>query len=710
MKLKSYICGRWHEGAGEGALLRDATTGAVVAQASTDGVDFRAVLDYARRTGGPALRDLTFHQRAALVKQLAKFLMDRKDEFYALSYATGATKADSWIDIDGGIGTLFVFASKGARELPDSRVYVDGAVEALSKTGTFIGQHICTPLEGAAVHINAFNFPVWGMLEKLAPTLIAGVPAIVKPATATAYLTELVVRRIIESGILPAGSLQLLCGSAGDLFEHFECQDAVAFTGSASTAASLRRHPNVIARSVRFTAETDSLNSSILGPDAVAGTPELDLFVREVVREMTVKAGQKCTAIRKAIVPAAIAGDVIDALRAALGKVVVGDPRLEQVKMGPVASLAQRREVREQLAKLEREAEIVYGGTASGATASGGASSASGAAGTGFGANRSGLGIELIGADADRGAFVSPTLLYCRDSSAATAIHEVEAFGPICTVVPYRDIDDAVTLARRGGGSLVSSVFSADDAAAARLVLGLAPYHGRVLVVNRTCAKESTGHGSPLPHLVHGGPGRAGGGEEMGGIRGVMHYMQRTAIQGSPDTIAAVTGRWTRGARPKDPMVHPFRKPFHELAIGDSFFSAQREVTVEDIERFAELSGDHFYAHMNEADAARNPFFGGRVAHGYFLVSAAAGLFVEPAYGPVLANYGLDNLRFLKPVKPGDRIKVRLTCKEKSLRPDKGYGEVRWDTEITNQNAEAVAQYDVLTMVSERAIPDSPQP
>ncbi|MEJ0040160.1 MAG: phenylacetic acid degradation bifunctional protein PaaZ [Gammaproteobacteria bacterium] len=689
MKLKSYVSGRWHEGAGEGALLRDATTGAVVAQASTDGVDFGAALDYARRVGGPALRELTFHQRAALVKQLANFLTDRKEEFYALSYATGATKADSWIDIDGGISTLFVFASKGARELPDSRVYVDGAPEALSKTGTFIGQHIRTSLEGAAVHINAFNFPVWGMLEKLAPTLIAGMPAIVKPATATAYLTELVVRRIVESGILPAGALQLLCGSAGDLFDHLECQDAVAFTGSASTAASLRRHPNVIARSVRFTAETDSLNSSILGPDAIAGTPELDLFVREVVREMTVKAGQKCTAIRKAIVPAAVADDVVEALRAALGKVIVGNPRLEQVRMGPVASLAQRREVREQLARLEREAEVVHGVRTGGAGASA-------------------SGVELIGADAEKGAFVSPTLLYCRDSGAAKAIHEVEAFGPVCTVVPYHDVDDAIALARRGGGSLVSSVFSADDVTAARLVLGLAPYHGRVLVVNRTCAKESTGHGSPLPHLVHGGPGRAGGGEEMGGIRGVMHYMQRTAVQGSPDTIAAVTGRWTRGARPRDPGVHPFRKLFQDLVIGDSFFSAQREVTLDDIERFAELSGDHFYAHMNEADAARNPFFGGRVAHGYFLISAAAGLFVEPAYGPVLANYGIDNLRFLKPVKPGDRIKVRLTCKEKSLRPDKGYGEVRWDTEITNQNAEQVAQYDVLTMVSDRRVPDSP--
>jgi oxepin-CoA hydrolase / 3-oxo-5,6-dehydrosuberyl-CoA semialdehyde dehydrogenase len=689
MKLKSYVCGRWHEGTGEGALLRDATTGAVVAQASSDGIDFKAVLDYGRRIGGPALRDLTFHQRALLVKQLAKFLTDRKDEFYALSYATGATKADSWIDIDGGIGTLFVFASKGTRELPDSRVFVDGAAEALSRTGTFIGQHICTSLEGAAVHINAFNFPVWGMLEKLAPTLIAGVPAIVKPATSTAYLTELVVRRIIESGILPAGALQLLCGSAGDLFEHLECQDAVAFTGSASTAAALRRHPNVIARSVRFTAETDSLNSSILGPDAIAGTPELDLFVREVAREMTVKAGQKCTAIRKAIVPAAMAGDVVDALRAVLGKVVVGDPRLDEVRMGPVVSLAQRREVREQLAKLEREADVVHGGRAAAAAAS---------------------GPDLVGADGEKGAFMSPTLLYCRDSSAANAIHEVEAFGPVCTVVPYRDTDDAIALARRGGGSLVSSVFSADDNIAARLVLGLAPYHGRILVVNRTCAKESTGHGSPLPHLVHGGPGRAGGGEEMGGIRGVMHYLQRTAVQGSPDTIAAVTGRWTRGARPKDPNVHPFRKPFEDLEIGDSFFSAQREVTLEDIERFAALSGDHFYAHMIEADAARNPFFGGRVAHGYFLISAAAGLFVDPAYGPVLANYGIDGLRFLKPVKPGDRIKVRLTCKEKSLRPDKGYGEVRWDTEITNQNAEPVAQYDVLTMVSEGKIPDEVNP
>jgi oxepin-CoA hydrolase/3-oxo-5,6-dehydrosuberyl-CoA semialdehyde dehydrogenase len=530
------------------------------------------------------------------------------------------------------------------------------------------------------VHINAFNFPVWGMLEKLAPALLAGVPAIVKPATQTCYLTERVFRRIVESGILPEGAVQLICGGVGDLFEHLTCQDFVSFTGSAATALKLRQHPVVSANSVRFTSETDSLNSSILGPDALPGTPELDLFVREVVREMTVKAGQKCTAIRKALVPAAAAAAVLEALRAALGKVVMGDPRLENVRMGPVASLSQRREVLERVALLRREAELVCGDTGR---------------------------PQPLGADAERGAFVSPTLLYCRDGGRARAIHSVEAFGPVCTLVPYDSLEDAIALAQRGGGSLVASVFSADDAVAAQLVLGLAPFHGRILVVNRHCAKESTGHGSPLPHLVHGGPGRAGGGEEMGGIRGVMHYLQRTAVQGTPDVLTAVTGRWVRGARELDPGTHPFRKPFAALAIGDTFNSAEREVTVADIEAFAALSGDRFYAHMDEAQAARNPLFGGRVAHGYFLISAAAGLFVDPPYGPVLANYGIDGLRFTKPVKPGDRIKVRLTCKEKSLRAGAGYGEVRWDTSISNQSGETVASYDVLTMVSEEAVPDA---
>ncbi len=681
MQLQSFAAGRWQTGTSNVVALRDATTGAVVASSSAEGIDYRAMLDHARKVGGPNLRKLTFHERAGLIKTLARRLGDYKDELYGLSYSTGATKSDSWIDIDGGIGTLFVYASKGSRELPNSHVYVDGAIEAISKTGSFVGQHIYVPLEGVAVHINAFNFPVWGMLEKLAPALLAGIPSIVKPATATSYLTERVVRRIVESGILPEGSLQLICGGVGDLFDHLDCQDVVSFTGSASTAQTLRQHPAIVTNSVRFTAETDSLNSSVLGPDAGPGTPELDLFVREVVREMTAKAGQKCTAIRKAIVPQSQVDSVVDALRAALGKIVVGDPRLDQVKMGPLASLGQRREVREQLCRLQREAQIVYGGAPESA--------------------------NIVGADADKGAFMSPTLLLCRDTESAREIHSVEAFGPVCTVVPYKDIDSAIALARRGGGSLAGSVFTADDGTAARLVLGLAPFHGRVLVVNRDCAKESTGHGSPLPHLVHGGPGRAGGGEELGGIRGVLHYMQRTAVQGTPGVIAAVTGRWVRGARQLDPGVHPFRKPFGALQIGDTFNSGEREVTIEDIERFAEISGDRFYAHMDEQAARRNPLFGGRVAHGYFLVSAAAGLFVDPPYGPVLANYGIDGLRFTKPVKPGDRIKVRLTCKEKTLRADKGFGEVRWDTEVTNQNGETVASYDVLTMVSEKAIPDA---
>jgi oxepin-CoA hydrolase/3-oxo-5,6-dehydrosuberyl-CoA semialdehyde dehydrogenase len=680
MQLESFLAGRWQAGAGTPTALRDATTGEVIASASSEGLDVCAALDHARNVGGPNLRRLTFHERAALLKALAKHLTEKKEELYTLSYATGATKSDSWIDIDGGIATLFVYASKGMRELPDAHVYIDGATETLSKSGGFAGQHICLPLEGAAVHINAFNFPVWGMLEKLAPAFLAGVPAIVKPATATAYLTELAFRRIIESGLLPEGAVQLICGSVGDLFDHLTCQDIVAFTGSASTARKLRTHPAVIDHSVRFTAETDSLNSCVLGPDATPGTPEFDLFVREVAREMTVKAGQKCTAIRKAIVPAASAAEVVAALQAALGKIVLGNPRLEKVRMGPVASLAQRREVLGQLARLQREAEVICG---------------------------NGRQLELADADGDRGAFIAPTLLYCREAANAAAIHEVEAFGPVCTVVTYEGVDSAIELARRGAGSLVGSVFTADESQAARLVLGLAPFHGRVLVVNRHCAKESTGHGSPLPHLVHGGPGRAGGGEEMGGIRGVLHYMQRTAVQGTPDVLTAISGRWIKGSRQRDPGAHPFRIPFGNLMLGDSFNSGEREVTVADIERFADLSGDHFYAHMDEAAARRNPIFGGRVAHGYFLISAAAGLFVDPPLGPVLANYGIDSLRFTKPVKPGDRIKVRITCKEKSLRTGQSYGEVRWDALITNQDGEPVAAYDVLTMVSEKMVPDA---
>jgi oxepin-CoA hydrolase/3-oxo-5,6-dehydrosuberyl-CoA semialdehyde dehydrogenase len=659
--------------------MRDASTGEIVGQASSTGLDFAAMLSHARNVGGPALRALTFHQRAALLKGLAKRLSELKEDFYTLSYRTGATRNDSAIDIDGGIGTVFAFAGKATRELPNSRVYVDGAVEGLSKSGSFVGQHVYVSREGAAVHINAFNFPVWGMLEKLAPAILAGGPVIVKPATATAYLTELVVHRIVESGFLPEGALQLVCGSLGDLFDHLNCQDMVSFTGSADTAARLRVHPTIIRQAVRFVAETDSLNSSILAADAAPGTAECELFVKEVAREMTVKAGQKCTAIRKALVPAPFVADVVAALQSALQKITLGDPRAEGVHMGPLVSLAQRSDVLHRVADLRREAELVAGNLEH---------------------------FALKDADRERGAFVPPLLLLCRDPHAARAVHDVEAFGPVATVLPYHGTDDAIALARRGQGSLAASVFSADDALAGRLVLGLAPYHGRVLVVNGSCAKESTGHGSPLAPLVHGGPGRAGGGEEMGGIRGVLHYMQRTAVQGSPQTITVVGGRWVRGSRLRDPGVHPFRIPFNELELGDTLKSDEREVTVLDIERFAALSGDNFYAHMDEKEAARNPFFGGRVAHGYFLISAAAGLFVDPAYGPVLGNYGIDQLRFVKPVKPKDRIKVRLTCAEKSLHADKGWGEVGWDTEITNQNDETVASYTVLTMVSIYPVPD----
>ncbi len=678
-QLQSYVRGGWQSGRGPHAALRDASTGELVAEASSGGIDFAAVLQFARIRGGAALRALTFHQRAGLLKALAKRLSECKEELYALSYCTGATRDDSWIDIDGGIGAVFAFAGKGARELPNGHVYLDGGIEALSKGGGFVGQHIYVPREGAAVHINAFNFPVWGMLEKLAPALLAGVPAIVKPATATAYLTELAVRRIIESGILPEGALQLVCGGLDDLFDHLTCQDMVSFTGSAQTAARLRTHPCIVRHSVPFTAEADSLNSSILAPDAAPGTAEFDLFIEEVAREMTVKAGQKCTAIRKALVPAPYADQAVAALEAALRKVIVGDPRAQGVRMGPLVSLVQRADVLARLEELRRETDLVVG---------------------------SADAFEVRGADRERGAFLPPLLLLCRDPHAARAVHEVEAFGPIATLVPYRDSADAIALARRSGGSLVASVFCADDTLAGRFVLGLASHHGRILVVNARCAKESTGHGSPLAPLVHGGPGRAGGGEEMGGIRGVLHYMQRTAVQGSPDVLTALGGRWVRGSRLRDPGIHPFRIAFNELQLGDTFKSTEREVTTADIERFAALTGDTFYAHMSDSEAARNPLFGSRVAHGYFLISAAAGLFVDPDYGPVLGNYGLDELRFVKPAKPGDRIKVRLTCARKSLRADKGWGEVAWDTEITNQNGETVASYDVLTMVSIHAVPD----
>ncbi len=671
--LESYVQGQWQSGDGAGSPLVSAVNGAPIASISSSGLDFRAVLDHARRIGGPNLRRYTFHERALMLKAVAQHLNDCKEELYTLSTQTGATRKDGWIDIDGGISTVFVMSSKGRREMPNSHVYLDGEPEMLSRKGTFAGQHIYMPLRGAAVHINAFNFPVWGTLEKLAPTLLAGMPAIIKPASSTAYLTELLVRRIMDSGILPEGSVQLICGGVGDLFDHLASQDVISFTGSKRTAEKLQQHPRVVSESVRFTAETDSLNACILGPDATPGTPEFDLYIAEVVREMTSKAGQKCTAIRRIIAPSAVAADLVRALSDALGKIRIGNPASCDVDMGALASLGQRDEVRQRVGDLADDANVVFGNHDD---------------------------FELTDADASKGAFFMPTLLHCEKPLRAQRVHTVEAFGPVSTVLPYDTLDEAIELALLGDGSLVGSIVTHDDDVARELVLGCASYHGRMLVINRHCAGESTGHGSPLPHLVHGGPGRAGGGEELGGVRGALHYMQRTALQGSPQTLSHITGRWIRGADQITGKQHPFRKTFDELEIGDTRLTDSRKVTLDDINHFADFTGDQFYAHTDEAAAAANPFFEGRVAHGYLIVSFAAGLFVDPDFGPVLANYGVDNLRFAQPVNYGDALKVRLTCKQKTLREGSGYGEVRWDTEVTNQDDEIVATYDVLTMVA----------
>ncbi|HEY4726492.1 MAG TPA: phenylacetic acid degradation bifunctional protein PaaZ, partial [Actinomycetota bacterium] len=618
------------------------------------------------------LRELTFHQRAAALKRLAAFLRERRDGLYELSAGSGATAGDAGVDVDGGIGALFVYASKGRRELPNDVLYIDGPPEPLGRGGTFVGQQVHTSRRGVAVLVNAFNFPVWGMLEKLAPAVLAGMPVIVKPASQTAYVAELAFRHMVESQALPPGSIQLLCGAVGDLFDHLTGQDTIAFTGSAATAHRLRCHPAVVRESVRFNAEADSLNCSILGPDAAPGTEEFQLFVTEVVRELTQKTGQKCTAIRRSLVPAEHVGAVVDALGDRLAEVRVGDPRDQATTMGPLVSRAQLAEVGRAVAELGRGAEVAVGGPGR---------------------------PELASGDPERGAFHAPTVLVAT-SPRAPELHTVEAFGPVTSVIGYRGAADAVELAALGRGSLVGSVVTADPGFARQVVLGVAPWHGRLLVLDRHDAAESTGHGAPLPHLVHGGPGRAGGGEELGGIRAVLHHMQVTSISASPATVTAVTGRWTAGAPTTSGPVHPFRRHFEELAIGETLHTAARTVTMEDIERFADLSGDRFYAHMDEAAAKANPVFDGRVAHGYFVVSAAAGLFVDPDPGPCLANYGLERLRFTRPVYPGDTLRVALTCKQKSAREGEDYGEVRWDVVVSNQDGDKVATYDVLTLVA----------
>ncbi|SIK00739.1 Putative phenylacetic acid degradation protein PaaN [Mycobacteroides abscessus subsp. abscessus] len=677
--IPSFVKGNWWTPSNPQKLseIQDTSTEEVIFTASTEGIDTAGAIEYARTVGQKNLGELTIHERALKLKELAIYLNEHKQELYDISFASGSTQRDHYIDIDGGIGTLFTFSSKGRRELPNSNVIIDGATEPLSKDGSFAGEHIYTRLPGVAVEINAFNFPVWGMLEKFAPAFIAGMPSIVKPATATGYVTEACVRLMLEAGVLPEGSIQLISGSARDLLDYLDYRDHVAFTGSASTAQTLRAHPNIQTKGVRFTAETDSLNAAILGPDAEVGTPEFNAFIKSVFVEITAKAGQKCTAIRRVIVPAGRRDDVIKALAETISsKVKIGDPRTEGSTTGALASSEQKGEVSSSVEKL----------TAAGGT------------------------IAFQSEAPSEGAFYPVTILTF-DDPRNEAVHSVEAFGPVTSVIEYSDFGEAIELANLGEGSLVATVCTNDREIAQQAVLGIAAHHGRVLVLNREDAKTSTGHGSPVPHLVHGGPGRAGGGEELGGVRAVKHYMQRTAIQGSPNMLTAITGVWHQGADARTVTresvdtgegVHPFRKSLAELKIGDQFVSPLRKVTLEDITAFADSTGDQFYAHTDEEAAAANPFFPRRVAHGYLLVSWAAGLFVDAAPGPVLANYGLENLRFITPVTYDDSIRVTLTAKKITPRVTDEYGEVAWDAVLHNQNDEIVATYDVLTLVEKK--------
>lgn len=669
LDLQSYAAGRWINPDQSARQMYSAVTGEAVARGGA-ALDMQAMLDHATSRGGPALREMDFHQRAKMIKALASYLNSRKEELYALNAMTGATRADGWIDIEGGIGTLFVFASKGRREMPEGHVYVDGGLEQLGKTGRFLGQHVAVPLQGVAVHINAFNFPVWGMLEKLAPCLLAGVPAIVKPATATAWLTEACFKMIIASGLLPEGAVQLVVGQTGDLLDRLGPQDVVSFTGSADTALLLRSNQNILRQGTRFIAEQDSLNASILGPDITPDAPEFELFIKEVTREMTTKAGQKCTAIRRIIVPDTMMDQVSDALSARLAKTRIGDPALETTRMGALAGANQKADVLERIAQLRSEAEVIFDGQ----------------------------DLQIDAADPDKGAFVKPMLLRSTDPDATRVIHEVEAFGPVSTLMAYRDLPHATKLANQGGGSLVASVITHDPSVARQMVLASGAWHGRLYFNDRDSMAESTGHGSPMPHLIHGGPGRAGGGEEMGGIRGVLHYMQRVAVQGSPDMIQAITEEWVSGAQEITTETHPFQRVFDEIKIGETLRTESRKISLEDIEHFAHFTGDTFYAHMDEEAARANPFFPGRVAHGYLLLSFAAGLFVQPDPGPVLANTGLNALSFQKPVSPDDHLHVRLTAKRKTRRTAE-YGEVAWNATLYNQNEEQVAEYELLTMV-----------
>ncbi len=678
-KLENYITGRWIKGDGDGQDLYNAVNGQVIASATSKGIDFAGALQYGREVGNPALRKMSFHERGRMLRALALHLTAQKEKFYAISYQTGATKVDSWIDIEGGIGNLFANASL-RRKFPTEFYCLDGENHNLGKGNTFMAQHILVPKEGVAVHINAFNFPVWGMLEKIAVNLLAGMPAIVKPATITSFLTEAVVKEVISSGILPAGALQLICGSVGDLLDHVNSQDVVTFTGSATTGLMLKSNKNILKENVPFTMEADSLNCIVLGDDVMPDKPEWEVFIKEVKKEMTVKAGQKCTAIRRIFVPEKTLEDVQKAIAAALAQTVIGNPLNEKVRMGALAGQSQREEVKSQVQKLLAASQIVYGSLDS---------------------------VEVTDADANKGAFLSPLLLLNEKPFATEQTHSIEAFGPVSTIMPYKNIDDAIALSKKGKGSLCSTIVTANNAIARQYVLSAATHHGRILVLNNDCAKESTGHGSPLPLLVHGGPGRAGGGEEMGGMRGVKHYMQRVAVQGSPTTLTAITNVYQPYAKGNTNTIHPFKKYFEELKIGDQLITAKRTITSKDIDDFAALSGDHFYAHKTATNFT-GTMFEQQVAHGYFILSAAAGLFVDGSdLGPVLLNYGIDELRFTKPVYPGAMIYVRFTCKEKieqELKEENDIpkGIVKWYVEIFDETDEHVGIATILTMVAKR--------
>ncbi len=675
--LQSLIAGRW-VGSQAARGLHSALNGRLIAQTHAEGLDFGESLAYARGQALPALLKSTFQQRAATLKALAAYLMERKEQLYAISVHTGGTRPDNWIDIEGGIGTLYAYASMGRRELPSSNVVHEGPAQQLGKEGHFWGSHVLVPKRGVAVHINAFNFPMWGMLEKFAPTFLAGMPSIVKPATATSYVAEACVRLIQESGLLPEGALQLIIGSSGDLLDRLEETDVVTFTGSADTAAMLRVNKNLIARSIPFNAEADSLNCAILAPDVTPDDPEFELFVKEVAKEMSAKAGQKCTAIRRAIVPRQLVDAVGEKLRERLAKIKVGDPAIEGVRMGALASREQQHDVTERVALLSQGNEVLLSARD---------------------------GFAPVGEGVAEGAFFAPTLLLCRKPLDNDTVHSVEAFGPVSTLMPYEDFDEALALAAKGRGSLVGSVITKTPALAAEAVMHAGAFHGRIHVLDRDAAKESTGHGSPLPMLKHGGPGRAGGGEELGGIRAVKHYLQRVAVQGSPTMLTAITGEYQRGGKVQEDVVHPFRKHFEEIQVGDSLLTHRRTVSEADIVNFGGVSGDYFYMHFDEV-AAKDTQFGQRIAHGYFVLSAAAGLFVSPAPGPVLANYGLDTLRFVNPVAIGDTIQARLTCKrriDRGNRPDQPpQGVVAWDVQVMNQRGELVASYDILTLVAKK--------